>query len=339
MRELKIGMIGTGWINSVHARSLAKLPGVAVTALYNHRSPKADAFNATHFCGRAAVYDDWRRMLETETLDAVYVALPPGANCGQAELAAERGCHLMLEKPIALTNERATSIAAAVDKAGVLCQIGHHMRHSAPVIKLKQMIEDGSAGRPLLMQGRFFTNGLFPTWWRDPALGGGQLIEQAIHIYDLARHFLGEPRVVMALADNLNHGRFADYRVDDVSAATIGFRNGAIASLCASNCTEPKGGSIAFSVHCQNVAVEFKSPDDATFIFHGGKKSEEVTDPPAREHVVSNTNVYDELSANFIGAIRGQTTLRSGIADGVNGLRLVLAAAASARASGQSVTL
>lgn len=335
MQNLRIGFVGTGWVADVHARSLTKLPGITLAAMYNHHLPKAEAFNQKRAGGMARCYDDWRRMLETEQLDAVYVGLPPGAHVGQTELAAERGCHLMLEKPIALTLDRAESIAAAVRRAGVKCQIGHHMRHAAPVRQLKQMLADGSAGRPLLMTGRFFTNALFPAWWRDPNMGGGQLIEQAIHIYDLARHFFGEPKTVVAFADNLVHQRFPDYRVDDVSAATIRFGNGAIAGILAANCYEPHSDSQAMTVLCENVTVEFKNPNEAAFAFHGGKKSEEIgKDTIRHENVRSDANLYDELSANFVAAIREDAPLRSGIEDGVNSLRLVLAASRSAREGG-----
>jgi predicted dehydrogenase len=340
MQELRIGFIGTGWVAGVHARSLEKIPGITIAALYNHHLAKAQAFSQKYVGGRGICYDDWRRMLTTEKLDVVYVGLPPGAHAGQSEFAAERGCHLMLEKPIALTLDRARSIAEAVRKAGVKCQIGHQLRHSAPVQKLKAMLVDASAGRPLLMAGRFLTNGLFPAWWRDPDMGGGQLVEQAIHIYDLARHFFGEVEAVTAFADNLSHQRFADYRVDDVSASTVRFKNGAIASILAANCYEPHRDSLTMTVLCQNVTVEFKDPNEATFAFHAGMKSEEIRKEDVRhETTKTDFNLYDELSANFIGAIREDRPLRSSIDDGVNSLALVLAAAASAKAHGQPVAV
>ncbi|CAN5468198.1 N/A [soil metagenome] len=342
MKDLRIGFIGTGWVAEVHAKSLAKIPGITIAALYNHNITKAIAFSEKHAGGKAECFEDWGRMLRTQKLDALYVGLPPGAHVGQTELAAELGIHLMLEKPIALTLERATSIYNAVKKAGVICEIGHHMRHSLPVRKLKQMLLDGTAGKPLMMQGRFFVNGMFPAWWRDPNMGGGQLVEQAIHIYDLARHFMGEPETVCAFADNLFHRRFADYRVDDVSASVIRFKNGSIASLCASNCADPKAGGVKVSVQCEKVIVEFTGSDSATFVHTGGKIADEINRGEGsyvREDVASTQNAYDELSADFIGAIRNGTPLRSGLEDGLESLRLVLAAAKSAKSGGAAQLL
>src|SRR5690606_22901227 len=187
-----------------HIKALLRLPGVSIVALCNHHPDKARALDQA-FRLDARVFGDFWRMLEEVEMDALYVCLPPGAHAGQTEAAAARGLHLFLEKPIALEVERARSIAAAVKQAGVKCQIGHHLRHADPVRALKAMIDDGRAGRPLLMQGRWFCNALHPAWWRDPAMGGGQLLEQAIHVYDLARHFLGEAEIACGFVDRLAH--------------------------------------------------------------------------------------------------------------------------------------
>ena len=329
MKKLRIGFLGTGYIASIHAKSLAKLDNIQIVALCNHNIEKAESFNEKHADGKAACYSDFAKMLDEQEIDALYIAIPPGCHNGEAELAASKGIHLMLEKPITLSLQRAQSIFDAVTKAKVKSQIGHHMRHTAPSIKLKQMLEDGSAGRPLMLQGRFFTNNLFPVWWRDPNLGGGQLIEQAIHIYDIARYFLGEPKTIFGFNDNLNHKHYADYQVDDVSTSTIQFQNGAVAGICAANCADPQAGSIGFSVMCQNVYVEFHGIDHATFTYHEGKPGEEIKGDVKREEVRSEHNCYDELNRNFVAGIMDDEPMRSSIVDGLESLRLVLASATS----------
>ncbi len=331
MSSLRIGFLGTGFIASTHAKSLAKLDSVEITALCNHHIEKAQTFNEKFCDGKATCYDDFDKMLDQEELDVLYVCLPPGAHDGQVEKAAAKGIHLCLEKPIALTVERAQSMFDAVKQAGVKCQIGHHMRHTAPAIKLKQMLEDGSAGKPLMFQGRFFVNCLFPKWWRDPNGGGGQLIEQSIHIYDMARYFMGEGQSAYAQTDNLNHQHYDDYKVDDVSAAVIRFANGSVASICASNVAEPKGGEIDFTMMCEKVYVAFETIDKATFVYHDGKPSEEIDGDVRKEVIVSEHNCYDELNRNFIAAITDGEALRSGIEDGLESLRMVLACAQSSR--------
>lgn len=340
MRTLRFALLGTGWIGERHVRSLLKVVDTAVVALCNRNVEKARAFNDRVLGGAAACYDDFDAMLREQTLDGLLICIPPGRHAGQAEAAARRGLHLMLEKPIALTMERANSIADAVRAAGVACTIGHHMRHAGPVRRLKQMTDDGTAGRPVLFQGRFFANNLFPAWWRDPAVGGGQLVEQSIHLYDVARHFFGEARDVTAFVDRLAHRDVADYRVDDVSASTIRFANGAIASICASNCADPTAGSVTWTVLCEKVYAEFKSPDEATFVYHGGRPGEAVSGVEVRREVVrSDGDNFDALAADFVDAIREGRPARSTIDDGVRDLALVLAAQASGLANGAAQRL
>lgn len=337
--SLKIGFLGTGWIASTYAKALTSMPGVTITALCNRHLDKAKGFNADHCAGAARCYDRFDQMIEREPLDALWVCMPPGAHNGEAEAAARKGIHLMLEKPIALSMERAESIRSAVREGGVKVQIGHHMRHTPPSIRLKQMLQDGSAGKPVFMQARFFTNALFPAWWRDPNMGGGQLVEQSIHLYDLARHFFGEPASASGYASNAVHQRFADYRVDDVSAATVRFKSGAIANLCAANVWEPKSGSIEFVVMCEKVLAKFSGPDDAEFVYHDGLKSEEVDRDKIeiRRERISGGGHYAELCRDLIEAIRTGSSPRSGIDDGVESLRLVLGVADSSRRGGEVV--
>jgi predicted dehydrogenase len=336
MKTLNIGILGTGGIATAYAKPLVQMQGLRVSALCNRTLAKAQAFNDKHLAGAATCYDDFDQMLAQESLDALFVCMPPGAHSGQAEKAARKGIHLMLEKPIALTLERAESIRSAVREGNVVCQIGHHFRHTEPVRKLKQMLTDGSAGRPLMMQARFYLNGLFPAWWRDPQMGGGQLIEQSIHLYDLARHVFGDAIAVAGFAGKLAHDRFDDYRVDDASASVVRFKNGGIASISACNLWEPQSGSVTFDVMCEKVLARFKSPTEAEFIYHDGRKSEEVRRDNitvARETVRSEGQ-YGELARNFIAAVRGTESTRSTIDDGVEGLRLVLAVAHSSATGG-----
>lgn len=333
----RIGFIGAGWINSIYAQSLQKLPDLELAAVYNHRLPRAAEFSEKFCRGSAFPTDDLSTFLDTP-LDIAFIALPPGAHEGQAEAAAQRGLHLMLEKPIALNLDRARSIALAVKKAGVLCQIGHHMRHTEPAKKLKAAIADGSAGKPLFLQARFFANGLFPAWWRSRTLGGGQLIEQSIHLYDLARHYFGEPDTVSAFAGNLAHGRFSDYDVDDASAASIRFRSGALASICATNFAETQTGGASFTVLCENLTAEFHSPSSATFSTFKGKPEERPGAQPHRETFTDPASPYDRLTSDFIASVRGHAPLVSTVDDGVNSLALVLAASRSAQSGGAPQT-
>lgn len=327
MKEVRVGILGTGGIAAEHIKSLLKMPGVKIVALADKFVGKAQAINAKDLGGAATCYSDWSAMLAGTSIDALHVCLPPGAHDGEVEAAAAKGIHLFLEKPIALDIRRAESMAAAIHKSGVKCQIGHHMRHLGPSLKLKAAIEDGSAGKPLLMQAHWLSHALHRGWWCDPAMGGGQLVEQAIHIYDWARYFLGDADIVTGFAGKLGHARFPEYCVDDNSVSSIRFRSGAMASLTASNSADPWYGVLGASVVCEKLFVHFKTPEEATFLYHEGMVLEEAWQPGVERkclEVRHLTGGRDEINRNYIAAIRGEEPMRSSIKDGVEGLRLVL---------------
>ena len=337
MKEIRVGMLGNGGIASGHARGLTKLPGVRIVGLCDQLLEKAQQLNQ-RYGNTAQCFTDFGKMLDTVPMDALYVCIPPGAHDGKAEIAAaKKGLHLFLEKPIALSLTVAKSIAAAVRKSGVKCQIGHHMRHALPVRKLHKMIQDGITGRPLFFTGRFFSNALYPAWWRNPAIGGGQLIEQSIHIYDLARYLLGDPEIVSGFCGKLAHGNVPDYQVDDNAASVIRFRNGAIASILCSNCAEPMKFVTTATVLFEKVSVEMELTQKATFVYHNAIPAEEYWNTktePKREEVVNDVDCGDEIDRNFIAGIRENEPLLSSIEDGLEGLRLVTAVAASSAKNG-----
>jgi predicted dehydrogenase len=321
----------------IHAKNLAAAPGVTLAAVCDFAAPAAQKLNADIAGGAAAVYDNIDRMLDTAKLDALYVCLPPFAHEGQVEKAAARGLHLFIEKPLGLTVARAESITRAVEAAGVVSLVGYHMRHSEPVRRLKGMLDDGSAGKPTMFTGSFICNALHGAWWRDVNRSGGQLFEQAIHIYDLALHLLGQPVFTCGLAENLCHQNAEGYTVEDTSAALIHFTGGAMATITASNCAVPTEWRSELRVICEKVTVDFRSHTDATFSFSGGLPAEEywrTGKKVATDVVTDKSDLYLAETTNFLASIRGEATSMAPAAAGLLGVKLCLATLASAHAGG-----
>jgi predicted dehydrogenase len=329
--SIRIAMLGSGFTGRTHAANLARIPGVEVCGVCSLDEAGARALIGKSW-PRAAFHRDFAGMLDALRPDAVFICVPPGSHEGQLEEAARRGMHVFVEKPIALTLERARSMVDAVRSAGVVSQVGYHMRFGAPVERLAAMIASGAAGRPTLFQGRFFCNSLHTDWWRDTRRGGGQVVEQAIHVYDLALHLLGEPKTAGGFMANLCHGTVPDYSVDDTSMSVVRFRGGALAGIAASNCAVPTTWEAAFTVVCEKVTAMFTSPGNAVFYHLEGQG--------ARQEVVSSgDDLYLREVEDFIAAIRGRRTARSPIDEGFAGLALVLAVAESSRSDGRPVVV
>src|SRR5260370_2648609 len=130
-----LGFVGTGGIARHHLAQLSKLEGVRIGAVWDVVEARAREA-AGKFGG--AVYSDYSQMLEGEKLDGVYVCVPPAAHRSREDgtpppeiLAAERGVHLFVEKPVCLDLEEGIRIRDAIERAGVLSSVGYGARYSA----------------------------------------------------------------------------------------------------------------------------------------------------------------------------------------------------------------
>lgn len=162
-----IGLLGTGFMARKHALNL-KQSGIAqIVAVCGSTLSKAEKFLKDNDFPEAKAYGDFKTMIEEARPQALYVTLPPFAHEGQVELAASKGIHLFLEKPIALTLERAESMKKAATQAGIITQVGYHMRFRKTLSRIRELKTKGETGVPTLFQGRFFTRFEGPLWWKD----------------------------------------------------------------------------------------------------------------------------------------------------------------------------
>lgn len=92
------------------------------------------------------LYEDYKQLIENVELDAVIITLPNQLHREATELAAQKGIHILVEKPIASTVEEAEEIVRVCHKYNVKLLVGHHRRFSSKVQKLKEIIESGKLG-------------------------------------------------------------------------------------------------------------------------------------------------------------------------------------------------
>ena len=121
----------------------------------------------------------------------------------------------------------------------------------------------GDAGH---FSGQFHCNALHAPWWRDLQKSGGQIAEQLIHIIDLARHALGEPQSVYARASNLFHRDVPGYSAEDVSAIILGYDDGRIGVLHASNAAVPGRWAKQWQIVAADMTGIFQDWNTAEFV-------------------------------------------------------------------------
>jgi len=125
---VRLGFVGTGGIANHHLGRLAEMEGVQIVALCDVVEDRVRESTAK-WGGKP--YTDYRTMIETEPLDGLYVCIPPFAHADAEILAAQKGVHLFVEKPVVLDLELGKRIRDVVEKAGIITSVGYGMRYSA----------------------------------------------------------------------------------------------------------------------------------------------------------------------------------------------------------------
>ncbi len=231
-QPVRFGLLGYGAWGSHHARVLAQTPGAVLAAVAARSGTSRDQARADH--PGVAVHADYRELLRVEQLDAIDVVLPSHLHYDAARAALEAGCHVLLEKPMALTLGDCDALIALARERGKVLAVGHELRLSSLWGEVKERIDAGALGVPLYvlieLWRRPYRQGA-EGWRYDLDRVGSWALEEPIHFFDLARWYLtglGEPLSVYARANSKQPGH---PELHDNFSATLNFPGGAYAVL------------------------------------------------------------------------------------------------------------
>ncbi|MBP6965112.1 MAG: Gfo/Idh/MocA family oxidoreductase [Armatimonadetes bacterium] len=226
MSKVKWGVIGAGGIADRRTIPEGIMPASnsELAAIMDVDEPRvkelAWKYNAPRW------YASDAELLDDPAVEAVYIATPVNVHVRQAVAAAEKGKHVLCEKPLALTLDESRRIVDACKAAGVKLSVGLMMRYHACHQGIRKAIEDGEIGRPVMARAQLTCwYPQMPGAWRQiPELGGGgALMDLGVHSADLLRCFLGEVEAVTAFVDTT----VQDYPVDDSALVLMKFKSGA----------------------------------------------------------------------------------------------------------------
>ena len=252
---LKIGVIGNGSISGVHLRAYKLNPHAEIYALCDINKERCDRRGDEYGVPADRRFTDVNDMLKAcPELDAVSVCTWNAAHAACAIAALNAGKHVLCEKPMCMTVEEAETMKAAAEKSGKLLMIGFVRRFGNDCDVLRDFIDNGYFGDIYYAKATYLRRKGCPGgWFGDKARsGGGPLIDLGVHVIDLCRFLMGNPKPVSVygatfnkLGDRKNIKTRSGYvsstregenifNVEDLASAMIRFDNGSGLHIAAS---------------------------------------------------------------------------------------------------------
>ncbi len=259
-------MIGSGGIARRHIGVLAAEPEVELAGIVSP-SPERAATVAHRW--RCPVYGSIAELLSAEPVDAAWLCVPPGQHGEIEARLIERGIPFFVEKPLSADRRTGEEIAAALARTGLLAAVGYHWRALDTIPEVRRTLADHPARMVL---GAWHDATPPPEWWRHPRRGGGQMVEQATHLVDLARLLVGEATVTAATAMRYGQAAYPDADVADAGAALLRFDAGATGVFTA---TCLLGGPAAAQVQivCEGLLITITQ---RSVLYDSGRERREV---------------------------------------------------------------
>jgi myo-inositol 2-dehydrogenase / D-chiro-inositol 1-dehydrogenase len=224
---LKVAVIGTGFIGSVHARNIARHPDAELVAVSDANIEIAKKIAATT---GAETVTDIAEIFNNKNIHSVLIATPTDTHVDYLKRAAGAGKAIYCEKPIGLDYEEARKAVSAVRAAGVPAMLGFNRRFDASHAAVKEAVDRGEVGKVEIVQ--LTSRGPKPPPISYVKVSGGQLRDQTIHFFDLLRWLTNdEPVEVYALGAALVDPAIGEAGDVDTSIVSLRMASGALCQI------------------------------------------------------------------------------------------------------------
>ncbi|PWQ96018.1 Gfo/Idh/MocA family protein [Leucothrix pacifica] len=316
---MRIVVMGAGLIGSRHVKTIRANPRCELVGVIDPNSECHTDPDVTYFTDIEQV---------TEPVDGVIIATPTGLHAQNGMEAAQRGWHLLIEKPVTSLAEEADQLIKVVEQSDVKCLVGHHRRYHPSVTKLKQLVNDGTLGMPVnstLIWAMRKPDSYFEGNWRQS--DGSPVMINLIHDIDLMRYVLGD--IVEVTGFGSTHVRQTQ-RIES-GAAIIRFASGVCGTISFADTAASPWGFEAGTGENPNIAT---TQQDMWWITgtKGGlafpsltlwQGAEDWSQAPFQEQVeVMSLSPLDAQLDHFIDVIQGKAQPLISIKDAQESLRI-----------------
>jgi predicted dehydrogenase len=260
--QIGVAFVGAGTVAEMHGRGIAAVPQARFIGAYDRDAAKATAL-AARFGGR--VFDSIEQILSDRDVDAVHVLTPTAHHVHHAISSLRAGKHVLLEKPVAETQEEIAQLEAAAAQAGRVCMPAHNYIYAPSVRRAKRLIQSGKLGD---IASLWILYNIFHSE-EIAARYGGVLREVCNHHAYSLLYLLGRPRRLMAITSCMHYRQL---RCEDQAMIVCQMESGAIANLWSSfAASDPTGDpwTVVYKILGTNGAINY-SWNEAQFTDDGG---------------------------------------------------------------------
>ena len=226
-----VALIGIGSWSGVIANTVQRSKKVRMVTCYTRTQEKREAFSKKYGCDQEKSFED---VLKRDDVDGILLTTPNVVHAEHAVLAAQHGKHVYVEKPIANTLADGKKMVEACQKAGVVLLVGHDMRRLSGFRKIKELLDQGAIGKPVMVESNFSARlgfELTPDQWRwygdDSGCPAGALMTMGVHHADTLNSYFGPIKRVSAFFNKL----YIPADVEDVTMTMFQFESGVLGYL------------------------------------------------------------------------------------------------------------
>lgn len=306
--EIGVAVIGAGgFASAFHLPNLQRMTGARLVAVADIVGSKAKHAAEKH--GAEYCTGDYREVLSDDKVDAVVIATRHNLHKPLAVAAAEAGKHIFVEKPLAITVADCEEVCDAVEKAGVLLSVGFNRRFSKFSQQAKRALDKVGGPKMILYRANA---GALPAdhWTVDPDEGGGRIVGEGVHFFDLCCWFLDQDPVDIR-ADRIDAATLSINAADNVSAS-LRFPDGSLATVIYCCLGHPSVSKEYIELFGGGTSIVI---DDYRSIRFGG------IDEKGSKQAAEHKGQY-ELLENWVNAIRGEADLSVTARDGLRATRI-----------------
>lgn len=330
MKKVRIGVIGTGGMASLHMNNIKKTENAELTAVCDVDPERAKTAGRKYNC---KVFSNHKELLKEKVCDAVMIATPHYFHTTIGIDALNAGHHVLVEKPISVHKADCERLIAAHKNKKLVFAAMFNMRTDPHYKKIKQLIDSGELGALIRVTwiitnwfrtNAYFASGSWRATWKGE--GGGVLLNQCPHQLDLFQWLCGMPKKVHGFC---GIGKRHDIEVEDEVSAYMEYKNGATGVFITSTGEAPGTNRLEIAGERGKVVLE---NDTLTFIRNEVpankfiKTSKELFATPDIWNIIipvkGNGGQHAEILQNFVNAILKGEKLIAPAEEGIHSVEL-----------------